>query len=348
MMNTGSWSRRRFLKRSFAFSAAAALSGCGSGGVPGADPTTDPVTGGVAHILMVGDWGEDGPGDSFAAQSSVAQAMQEYVKKYSIDTQGLLMLGDNFYGDLPGGPSSARWQTQFENMYPASVFNCPAFAIPGNHDYQFAPDSKVASELVYGNNETRWTMPSQFYSFDFPSVNPMIRFIALDSNMPDEPAQPIPPSPDFYTMTNLQRVVQLAWLEETLAQPTTAPFTVVMGHHPLYSDGLHGDNHTLIRDWGPLLHASGVHLYLAGHDHDLQHLEIARHPTSFFMSGGGGSALYDLQLSEAQRGPFAEKVHGFSHLQVRPDLMILRHLDTNGMLLHKFTKAPDGTVTILK
>ena len=64
------------------------------------------------------------------------------------------------------------------------------------------------------------------------------------------------------------------------------------------------------------------------------------------MSGGGGAALTPLKNSS--RGPFGKEVHGFSHLQIRPDLMILRHLDETGSLLHKFTKTPGGTVTILK
>jgi tartrate-resistant acid phosphatase type 5 len=349
-METGDWSRRRFLKRSFAFSAAAALTGCGSGVAPGnvAPGSPDPVTGGVAHILMVGDWGQDAPDGTFAAQSTVAAAMQKYVAAHNIDTEALLMLGDNFYGQMPGGAASTRWQTQFENMYPASVFNCPAYAIPGNHDYQMAPASKYDAELQYALGDTRWIMPSQFYTFPFPQESPMITFVALDTNMPDEPAQPLPPDPSFYTMTHTERQTQLEWATFALKQQASTPFTVVIGHHPIYSDGQHGDNATLIRDIDPLLRANNVHLYIAGHDHDMQHLEIAGHPTSFFMSGGGGENLYKLRLTESQRGPFAQEAYGFSHIQVRPDLMILRHLDTNGDLLHKFTKAPDGTVTILK
>ena len=31
---------------------------------------------------------------------------------------------------------------------------------------------------------TRWTMPSLWYRFEFPAKNPLITFLALDSNMP--------------------------------------------------------------------------------------------------------------------------------------------------------------------
>ena len=337
------------MQSTFVFSAAAMLSGCGPDLFTEA-ASADPVTGGIAHFLMVGDWGVAGSAGNPADQASVAAAMQTYAERYSLDTDALLMLGDNFYDQMPGGVASPRWQTQFEQMYPQNPFNCPAFAVPGNHDYQDAPQSKYDAELAYAALGTsRWTMPAAGYSrFLFPTASPLVTFITLDSNMPNEPAQPIPPNPSYYTLTDAERLTQLAWLTGALAEPLTTPFLVVLAHHPVYSDGPHGDNQTLIRDWDPLFQQAGVHLYLGGHDHDLQHLELAGHPTSFFLSGAGGATLDAERTSLASRGPYFQEVHGFSHLQVKPDLMILRHLDINGNLLHKFTKTPAGVVTILK
>jgi hypothetical protein len=120
-----------------------------------------------------------------------------------------------------------------------------------------------------------------------------------------------------------------------------------MGHHPIYSNGMHGDHPVLIQEWEPLLRKHKVHLYLAGHDHDLQHLEFADHPTSFFLSGGGGADLYKLTIEPAQRGPYAQKVYGFSHLEMTPDLLTLRHLDEQGRLVHAFTKRRDHSVQIV-
>lgn len=337
-------SRRQFLHQSFAFSAAAALTGpltaCGSG--------TGIITGTLpslqsAHLLMLGDWGIDG---DYSDQATVALAMQNYAKQKKAQIEALLMLGDNFYGDLTGGISSPRWQTQFEQMYPQSVFDCPAYAIPGNHDYQSQPILKYQDELDYAQQGgSRWTMPSQWYRFGFPRNNPLVTFIALDSNMPFPNGATHLGS--FYTMTDETRQEQLTWLQTELEKPLTTPFLAVMGHHPIYSDGPHGDNATLIRDWDPLLRKYGVHLYLGGHDHDLQHLEFDGHPTSFFLSGGGGAGLYNLKISPEVRGPWAQKIHGFSHLEATHDLLTLHHLDGAGNIIHSFTKAKNGTVTIL-
>ena len=330
-------SRRGFLRQSFAFSALAGL-----GGLPSlAKGPAHKPNAAARQLLMVGDWGYE----DFAAQSRVAGAMQQYVREHSLTTDALLMLGDNWYGPLPGGVASPRWKTQFEDMYPQSVFNCAAYAIPGNHDYQRMPESKVAAELEYARKGgTRWTMPSLWYRFDFPATDPLMTVIALDSNMPHPVGEHAKAA--NYTLTAEQQAEQLTWLEAELLKPRTTPFLVVMGHHPIFSNGPHGDKQILIRDWEPLLRKHKAHLYLAGHDHDMQHLEFDGHPTSFVLSGGGGADLYTLKIEEAQRGPYAAKVYGFSHLEVTPEKLTLRHMDETGRLIHAFDKLPDGSVKI--
>jgi 3',5'-cyclic AMP phosphodiesterase CpdA len=331
-------SRRRFLRQSFAFSALAGL-----GSLPSFADLKHIDSGAAgSHVLMVGDWGYQ----DLEAQSRVAKAMQGYVKERGFTTEALFMLGDNWYGPLPDGVKDKRWQVQFEEMYPKSVFDCPAYAIPGNHDYQRMPESKVAAELEYAKLPgTRWTMPSLWYSFTFPAKKPLVTVIALDSNMPSESGK-WDRGTDF-TLRPEQQAEQLVWLKAELEKPRTTPFVIVMGHHPIFSNGPHGDHKVLIRDWDPLLREHKVHLYLAGHDHDMQHLEFEGHPTSFVLSGGGGADLYTLKIEQAQRGPMAEKVYGFSELVVAPEMLTVRHLDEQGRVIHAFAKRPDGTVEII-
>ncbi len=329
-------SRRRFLRQSFAFSALAGL-----GSLPVFADSHKSVSG-ASHLLMVGDWGYE----NFEAQTRVAKAMQGYVGAQGFKTEALFMLGDNWYGPLPEGAKDKRWQTQFEEMYPKSVFDCPAYAIPGNHDYQRMPESKVAAELEYAKLPgTRWTMPSLWYSFTFPAKKPLVTVIALDSNMPSEDGKW--DRGVNFTLRPEQQAEQLVWLKGKLEKPRSTPFLVVMGHHPVFSNGPHGDHKILTREWEPLLREHKVHLYLAGHDHDMQHLEFEGHPTSFVLSGGGGADLYNLKIHREERGPMAEKVYGFSELAVTPEMMTVRHLDEQGRLIHAFTKKPDGSVEII-
>jgi hypothetical protein len=232
--------------------------------------------------------------------------MRRYAKENELHMQALFLLGDNWYGDLTGGAHSSRWQTQFEQMYSADIFHCPAYAVLGNHDYQRWPDSKIDAELEYARmGKSRWTMPSLWCRFEFPMKHPLITFLALDSNMPFMDGSTS--KGRWFTMTPRQHAEQLAWLEAELRRPRATPLLAVMAHHPVYSDGPHGDHPVLIRDWDPLFRKHKVDLYLAGHDHDLQHLEFEGHPTSFFLSGGGGADLYDLKIDPSQRGTYAQK-----------------------------------------
>ncbi len=328
-------SRRRFLRQSFAFSALASLGSFpGLGGSVPSDPA-------AAQLLILGDWGYEDK----TAQSQVATGLCAYAKQHSVHPQALLMLGDNWYGELAGGARSNRWQTQFEEMYPASEFPCPAYAVLGNHDYQRWPESKVDAELEYARISKRWTMPSRWYRFEFPTKNPLVTFLALDSNMPRADGKE-KPGRDF-TLTPQQQAEQLAWFEAELKRPRTTPFLSVIAHHPVYSDGPHGDHPVLIRDWDPLFRKYHVDLFMAGHDHDLQHLEFEGHPTSHFLSGGGGADLYSLTVDPSQRGPYAQKVYGFSHVSVTARQMTLRHLDQTGNTVHAFTRTPEGKITIL-
>jgi tartrate-resistant acid phosphatase type 5 len=329
-------SRRRFLRQSFAFSALASL---GSLPALAGAVTDDPA---AAQILALGDWGYDDD----SAQTRVAAGLRAYAKQRSVHAQALLMLGDNWYGELAGGANSARWKTHFEDMYPAQDFPCPAYAILGNHDYQRWPESKVDAELEYARSgHTRWTMPARWYRFEFPSKNPLITFIALDSNMPRADGKEH--SGRDFTLTPEQQAEQLAWFEDQLKRPRTTPYLVVIGHHPVYSNGPHGDHSVLIRDWDPLFSKYRVDLYMSGHDHDMQHLEFEGRPTSHFISGGGGADLYTLKVDPSKRGPYAKKVYGFSHISVTERLMTLRHLDQNGNPLHAFSKTPEGKITVL-
>jgi tartrate-resistant acid phosphatase type 5 len=329
-------SRRRFLRQSFAFSALATLGSFA--------PLANALApdGAAVEILMIGDWGYD---KTQEGQLAVAAGMRKYVQQHSIRPEAFLLLGDNWYGALDGGAKSPRWKTQFEDVYPKEDFNCPAYAILGNHDYQTWPGNKVQDEIEYSRNgQSRFTMPARWYTFEFPKKNPLITFIALDSNVPH--ANGAPSHGRDFTLTQQEHEEQVAWLESELKKPRTTPYLVVMGHHPVYSDGPHGDHAVLIRDWDPLFRKYGVQLYLAGHDHDLQHLEFEGHPTSFFLSGGGGADLYTLKIQQSERGPYAEKVYGFSHVSVTRDKMTLRHLDSEGKLLHAFSRTPEGKVSI--
>jgi tartrate-resistant acid phosphatase type 5 len=331
------WSRRRFLQQTAKFSALALLEApfATKAEVAVARPAQ-----GSTHLLMLGDWGTSGyPREQLA----VAEGMRRWVTGNNIRPEALLMLGDNFYGEMPGGVSSPRWIRQFEQMYPVSIFPGPAYAVLGNHDYESFRGNKVQAELAYSRRSGRWTMPHRWYRVELPENDPILTLICLDSNIPGSKGLDL--SPWSFVLTRKEHREQQLWLENELAKPRSTPFLAVAAHHPLFTNGKHGDNHALIAEWDSLLRRYNVDLYLSGHDHDLQHLEFKGHPTSFVVSGGGGAHLTDWTTAPQQRGPWGARAQGFTHLELTRSQCTLRHVGKEGRVLYEFNKQRSSPVS---
>lgn len=262
--------------------------------------------------------------------------MTKYVTAMNPKAQGMLLLGDNFYHPMPGGFQAKRWKSDFSDIYPASVFSFPCWAILGNHDYHDTPGNEKI-QLGYNNfrqKKTRWTMPGKQYRLDLPAENPMVTFIMIDTDW-ESINRRIHGDRVPCWMSDEEKTSQMAWLESQLASKR-APFTVVVGHHPVYSDGSHGDTPELVKELGPVLEKHGVHLYLCGHDHDLQHLELEGLKTSFVISGGGGAPI--CQNTQARPNSVIKPTHGFSHLFLADKRLHVRHIDSDGLTCHEFSK----------
>lgn len=334
-MNASMLSRRRAIQTLFCSSAALALNiRSGASAVE--------VSKEALHVLMIGDFGTGA-----ADQAKVAEAMKKFIADKAIKPTGMMMLGDNFYGKTKDGMSvkSERWATGIEHMYPSSAFDCPMWAILGNHDYHDNEGGELV-QLEYSKKlGTRWKMPSKWHRFELgPLLKPYATVICLDTNLPT-----VSGGKDKKTgkpknhLTESEEKEQLAWLKAELAKPR-APFTIVAGHHPLYSNGDHGDTKALIDQWEPLFQEHKVHAYLCGHDHDLQHLEIKGKFTTHLLSGGGGAKTRKLEGKHDV--PFGKDVHGFTHLQITPDALTFTHHGTDGTALHSVTKKTDGSFQV--
>ena len=325
------WSRRQFLQQTAKFSALALLrSPLALEKVALTGTLPDPKS---SHLLMLGDWGTVAePGQ----QISVANAMKGWASANSIRPDALLMLGDNFYGEMPDGVNSGRWIRQFEQMYPSSFFPGPAYAVLGNHDYETFRGNKVETELAYAKQSSRWTMPGHWYGVKLPKENPLLTLICLDSNFPGSKGFDL--WPWSFVLTRQQHDEQQRWLEAELEKPRSTPFLALVAHHPLYSNGKHRDNPTLIAEWDSLLRRHKVDLYLSGHDHDLQHLEFKGHPTSFVISGGGGAELVGWTTPPRDRGPWGLRAIGFTDLQISKEELVVRHIGKDATVLYEFKK----------
>lgn len=275
------------------------------------------------NLLAMGDWGTGQP-----EQKKVEAVMAKYVTDAKVPFDGMLLVGDNFYVKIPGGINDPVWQDVFEKVYDPTVLNFPFYAVLGNHDYQ---DGKDVIELAYAkaHPESRWKLPARWYKVNFPPENPQVTIFMLDS--------------DKDAMGKSMWDEQKSWLDEELAKPR-GTWTLCCAHHPLFSNGGHGDNGVLQNEWGRLFVKYNVDFYICGHDHDLQHLQIPNWFTSFLLVGGGGADTKLMRHDD--RGPLSRLTHGFANLTFTGDSATVRYINDEGKLLHQFTRDKSGRVTV--
>ena len=270
--------RREALRRTVVFSAAAL--GVRPNILRAAPAETKFADAGL-HLLALGDYGTRGD----ANQVTVATSMAKFAKSLDQPLTAVLALGDNFYKPI----TPDRFENHFEKMYSTDGLNCPFYACAGNHDYgpkYDAQDGKLQMQLDYSKNnpDSRWKFPQKWYAVELPSAEkPLVKLIVLDGNYWEG------------ALTPQEKIAQRHFLKDELKKKTDAPWTWVINHFPIFSDGkVRGDNKTLIREWGPLLKDSRVSLCFGGHDHILQHVRVEGYQPSFIISGAGGAKLYDI------------------------------------------------------
>lgn len=251
----------------------------------------------TGRFPVVGDWGCGSDPracpDNGSGQRAVAQAMGAHAATYPVDF--VLNTGDSFYPMGIADHHDPKWNSTFEDVYVADGLQVPWYGVLGNHDWH-----RNASGLVM--NRGRWRLPAVFYTAAGHVAGIPVTFFFLDTNvvMSTEICNQRSRANWGHLSTCESEIVdvfhrQLGWLEERL-QRAAGTLRVVVGHHPLHATGKwawYGDNapRALAEHLAPLLRRHGVHTYLGGHDHLLQHL--AADGTDFYVVGAGGGELED-------------------------------------------------------
>lgn len=276
---------------------------------------------GVVRFLVLGDWGRDGTD----GQLQVAAAMGAWADAHPV--RFVVSTGDNFYAFGVSGIGDRQWRTSFEEIYTQKSLQVPWYVALGNHDYR----GRVQAQIDYSATSPRWRMPARSFTVVEPERGPpVLQLFVLDT------------SPFLRTYRGLFSLTKVsgqdpafarAWLEKELAA-STAPWKIVIGHHPVYSCGVHGDSPELVRDIVPLLEKYHVPLYVNGHDHSLQHLVVGG---LHYVTSGAGSRL--TRVRPDARAVFARSANGFFAFTVSADTLEGNAIGVDGVVLSAFTLA---------
>jgi tartrate-resistant acid phosphatase type 5 len=318
--------------------------GSGKAGVPTTQPATKPTTRPTSmpvvrkwtpmpvsqnevNIIVIGDWG-----NNKEAQKKTAATLNSYVDKTGRPFNATLLAGDNWYVRL-SGVSDYQWQSLFEDMYDAKKLAMPFYVTLGNHDYEFNKWN-IERDYAKKNPDSRWKYPAKWYRVDFPvkPAKPLLSVLMLDSNKPK--------------LSKEEWAEQIRWMDAELSKNDLGEWTAACAHHPIFSNGSHGDNGVLMLEWGKIFKEHKMDFYFCGHDHDLQHLQVKDWPMSFVVAGGGGQGTTDMRRDI--RGPFSRKLYGFAHLQFFPQRCDVRFVNgADGKIVHQFIRSASGQVEIV-
>ena len=233
---------------------------------------------------------DSGSGD--ANQRAVANQMVKVHQRRPVDL--VVMAGDNIYPDGSLERVEATFLQPYRTLLEAKV---PFHAVLGNHDIRTGNGDPQVAYPPFG-------MRGRWYTLRRGPVE----FFLLDTNM------------------NARWQHQLPWLRRSLAA-SSAPWQVVVGHHPSYSSGLYGDDPAAIARLTPLFRQYGVQLYINGHEHHYERSRVID-GTTYLQVGGAGAALRAVVASD--RSARALSRHSFAELTATPTTLQVTGWDDRG------------------
>jgi tartrate-resistant acid phosphatase type 5 len=270
------------------------------------------------RFLIIGDMG----GLASSDQKSVATAMARESKRG--ESRFVVTVGDNFHQDGIAAAIDPRWKSEFEEVYADPGLQIPWYPSLGNHDYRGSPEA----ELGYSQVSTRWKFLSRYYAHrERIDDSTSILIVHLDTSPFLEQYKRLP---NMYHMVGQDTKRQLFWLDSVLTF-TSARWTIVVGHHPIYASTPKGGNtKELMDELLPILKTHHVPLYVAAHQHLLQHL---RNDSMNFVVSGGGSDYSTIARSR-EDVVFGLSRLGFVSAAVTPQDLRLDFIDTSGAVRH--------------
>jgi tartrate-resistant acid phosphatase type 5 len=272
------------------------------------------------NFVLIGDWGRNGHDEQAAVATQMGKTAAQIGSQYTVS------VGDNFYENGVTGLDDPQWQSSFEQIYTAPSLQSPWKIILGNHDYR----GDVQAQLDYSKTSHRWRLPARYYSETVTLPDgAKAAFYYLDTS----------PFIKSYYKTGSRVMVQgqdtqaqLAWLDAQLAA-SKAEWNIVIGHHPIYtaladSDGYVHDQPDLVARLNPILEKHAVPLYICGHDHLLQSVQMGN---ITYVVTGAGSQTYT--PGPVIRGGFASGAHGFMTISLSGHRLDYALVDMHGTSL---------------
>lgn len=265
----------------------------------------------LPQFLSVGDWGSaslggyhlrNAEGTAAAMKAYVANAREGLINGNDDESVAFILnTGDNFYYCGIQNTSDPQISEDYTSLF--GGMGVPWYHSLGNHDYGFSPEA----QLLLNETIPEWIMDDRYYyrrielSRD-SGIDIIVNIIVLDTNpcvrdyretnrrywdpcgieYPD--CSPIAEPCRFHENILSQDCdTQLSWAKDIFASIPEGEWIFVVGHHKAEEVNV-ADFQTTIFD------NSRVHLYLNGHNHNLEHYSV-NDQAKYMTTGAGGMVI---------------------------------------------------------
>ena len=257
-------------------------------------------------IISLGDWGSAALGGYHLRNAeNTARAMTTYASKYN--PKLVLNTGDNFYYCGIQNISDPQISEDYVNLF--GNISLPWYNALGNHDNGFNP----AAQLELNKTIPQWIMDNRYYhrrvvlsntdstTDSKTNTNIPLNIIVLDTNpcvndyRGEDRAKWDPCGTQYPTCSPIveecmfhENIIaqdcktQLDWFNATLSDIPPNEWVFVLGHHK--ADEIDAE------DFQSVLNSSRVHLYLNGHNHNLEHYSIDGE-SKYITTGAAGMVI---------------------------------------------------------
>jgi predicted phosphodiesterase len=272
-------------------------------------------------FIVVGDWGRSGE----YRQKDVSRQMG--IAAHQLNVDFIVSTGDNFYPKGVASVMDPNWQRSFENIYTAHSLMANWYPVLGNHDYAGNPQA----EVEYSGISRRWNMPARYHSFQKISGDGVkVLFIFMDTSPFEKQYHKDKEEPFRSNITAQDTAAQKNWLMQTLRQ-SDADWKIVFGHHPMHSAGpRNGRTGDIYASFKPSFEKGGVDIYVAGHEHSLQHAKLGDKLHQFI--SGAGSEITPVKNDGIST--FAKSAHGFMTVSINKEGCLFQALDHQGQIVY--------------
>ncbi len=316
--------------------------------------------------------GDMGTGDE--GQKRVSDAIKKWCAKAEHNCDFGLFLGDNIYPsglDLDVNKAYLQWQSLFLRYY--SDLDFPQFLILGNHDYSrrgvgspnwdkaqsyFAMQKMTQKGRQTKNNKAKWYFP---YDASKDSAHPSSWYQLQYDNL-------------ILTALDTQRLLygkdtssQLELFNFGPKVDTSDKIHVVIGHHPLYSNGLHGNAGNYGNGLAALTEQSHgmalqnffnyplnpekklcdtIDIYISGHEHNRQIIKKDLPcQTLFIVSGAGGKTdrLFRVEKNTLESDTLWQAATlGFTYFLIKDDQIKVNMINAEAEVDYSLNCVKDG------